>query len=145
MKAVTLKYTVQTVNEWRAGYSESCKSGSGASVRKPTAAMRQGAGYLAYGILWRSKMEKSITVIPKAISLKFGQYQMRCAENTDYPLFKPRNPSRGNGSMPNGRPSKRIDQHGKPRSSRILILSLPRYLHGISSSGLWRRKAIFFG
>lgn len=46
MKAVTLKYTVQTVNEWRAGYSESCKSGSGASVRKPTAAMRQGAGYL---------------------------------------------------------------------------------------------------
>lgn len=48
MKAVTLKYTVQTVNEWRAGYSESCKSGSGASVRKPTAAMRQGAGYLAY-------------------------------------------------------------------------------------------------
>ncbi|MCR0432994.1 hypothetical protein MKC53_23695, partial [[Clostridium] innocuum] len=44
------KYTVQTVNEWRAGYSESCKSGSGASVRKPTAAMRQGAGYLAYTI-----------------------------------------------------------------------------------------------
>ena len=29
MKAVTLKYTVQTVNEWRAGYSESCKSGCG--------------------------------------------------------------------------------------------------------------------
>ena len=54
MKAVTLKYTVQTVNEWRAGYSESCKSGSGASVRKPTAAMRQGAGYLAYGTPPRS-------------------------------------------------------------------------------------------
>ena len=48
VKAVTLKFTVRTVNEWRAGYSESCKSGSGASVRKPTAAMRQGAGYLAY-------------------------------------------------------------------------------------------------
>ena len=32
-------------------YSESCKSGSGASAWKPTAAMRQGAGYLAYLIL----------------------------------------------------------------------------------------------
>lgn len=58
MKAVTLKYTVQTVNEWRAGYSESCKSGSGASVRKPTAAMRQGAGYLAY-----FKIDRALIVI----------------------------------------------------------------------------------
>lgn len=61
MKAVTLKYTVQTVNEWRAGYSESCKSGSGASVRKPTAAMRQGAGYLAYSMRSISRITGTTT------------------------------------------------------------------------------------
>ena len=38
------------MSKWRAGYSESCKSGSGASPRKPAAAMRQGAGYLAYNV-----------------------------------------------------------------------------------------------
>ena len=59
MKAVTLKFTVQTVNGWRAGYSESCKSGSGASARKPTAAMRQGAGYLAYGTPLRLTTKES--------------------------------------------------------------------------------------
>ena len=62
MKAVTLKYTVQTVNEWRAGYSESCKSGSGASVRKPTAAMRQGAGYLAYGTQLHLTAQESFVI-----------------------------------------------------------------------------------
>ena len=69
MKAVTLKYTVQTVNEWRAGYSESCKSGSGASVRKPTAAMRQGAGYLAYSTRLASLTTKSTIPTSKAITL----------------------------------------------------------------------------
>ena len=81
MKAVTLKYTVQTVNEWRAGYSESCKSGSGASVRKPTAAMRQGAGYLAYSILclmWTGRNTNSaIASMPSS-----GQHPTSCAGST---------------------------------------------------------------
>jgi len=34
--------------QWRAGYSESCKSGSGRGWRKPTAAMRQGGASLLY-------------------------------------------------------------------------------------------------
>ena len=79
MKAVTLKYTVQTVNEWRAGYSESCKSGSGASVRKPTAAMRQGAGYLAYSMRSVSRTTGTTTptreatmksAVPATVSVK---------------------------------------------------------------------------
>ena len=48
------------MTEWRAGYSESCKSGSGASARKPTAAMRQGAGYLAYSIERGDKIQMKI-------------------------------------------------------------------------------------
>ena len=36
--------------KWRAGYSETGKSGSEASSRKPTAAMRNGAGGLAYNM-----------------------------------------------------------------------------------------------
>lgn len=51
------------MNGWRAGYSESCKSGSGASARKPTATMRQGAGYLAYSM--RSALRITGTTIPK--------------------------------------------------------------------------------
>ena len=36
--------------KWRAGYSETGKSGSEASSRKPTAAMRNGAGGLAHNM-----------------------------------------------------------------------------------------------
>ena len=89
MKAVTLKYTVQTVNEWRAGYSESCKSGSGASVRKPTAAMRQGAGYLAYLTPFLSlTAENTTTLILK--SKGFVMYPTESAGNTACRLSKNR-------------------------------------------------------
>jgi len=36
------------MSKWRAVYAERCTYGSGASIRKPTTAMWQGAGFLAY-------------------------------------------------------------------------------------------------
>ena len=47
--------------KWRAGYSETGKSGSGASLRKPTAVMRHGAVGLAYN------MKTAHTIFPTGI------------------------------------------------------------------------------
>ena len=49
---------MQTKDKRGAGYNESCKSGSGASARKPDIVICQGAGYLAYS----GKKNRSIRI-----------------------------------------------------------------------------------
>jgi RNA-directed DNA polymerase len=48
------------MSKWRAVYIERCTHGSGASIRKPAAVMRQGAGCLAYFVILAHYIGKPI-------------------------------------------------------------------------------------
>lgn len=126
------------MNGWRAGYSESCKSGSGASARKPTTAMWKGAGYLAYSIpsVWQTG--RNTVAMLKAIMKRSGRYPTGFVRSMAYPSF--REMAAKENPMPSGRQKKTAGRLGGQRSAWISGRPYRRASHGNSSWYRWNTK-----